>query len=80
MIQPQSELVTKNEALTQVVHFINKPGVVDLNVFIELFTWERKLLFWLLKESKQEGTLEGLIPELSAELTGALRERQEEVK
>lgn len=80
MIQPQTELVTKREALQQVAHFINKPGVVDLNVFIELLTWERKLLFWLLKESKQEGTLEELIPELSAELTGALRERQEAVK
>lgn len=73
----QTELVTKREALEKVVGFINKPGTLDLNVFIELLTWEKKLLFLILKESKEMGTLDKLLPELSGELREALRMRQE---
>ena len=73
----QTELVTPREALEKVVGFINKPGILDLNVFIELLTWERKLLLWVLKESKEMGTLNELLPELSVELREALRIRQE---
>lgn len=73
----QTELVTKREALEKVVGFINKPEALDLNVFIELLTWERKLLFLILKESKEMGTLDEVLPELSGELREALRTRQE---
>jgi hypothetical protein len=48
-----TKLVTKREALKLVNRQINKPGVIDLNPFIELLTWQTKLALWLLQERKQ---------------------------
>ncbi len=45
-----TELVTKREALEKVIHFLDKPGVIDMEPFIELLTWQTKLVLWLLQE------------------------------
>jgi len=42
--------VSKEEALGIVAQHINRPGVIDLNVLIELFTWEAKLTLFLLQD------------------------------
>ncbi len=42
--------VTKADALKMVVEHIEKPGVIDLNLFIELLTWQNKLVLWLLQD------------------------------
>jgi hypothetical protein len=49
----KTPLVTKLEALEQINKFINQPGTIDLEPFIELLTWQSKLTLWLLKEGKQ---------------------------
>ena len=49
----ETPLVTKAEALGMVTRCIEKPGVMDLPVFIELLTWQTKLTLWLLQERKQ---------------------------
>jgi hypothetical protein len=46
-----TELVTKHEALEKVIHFLDKPGCLDVNTVIELLTWQNKLVLWLLKEN-----------------------------
>ena len=51
-----SELVTKKEALKLVKRHIKKPGVIDLTVLMELFTWQTKLTLWILQELKQNDT------------------------
>lgn len=48
-----SETVTKEEALERVTYFINKPGVTDLPVFIQLLSWRDKLTSWLLKDTPE---------------------------
>jgi hypothetical protein len=45
-----TELVTKAEALARVIHFLEKPGCIDLQPFIELLTWQTKLVLWLLQD------------------------------
>jgi len=42
--------VTKAEALKIVTHFIDRPGIIDLNVFMELLTWQSKLTLWVLQQ------------------------------
>lgn len=51
--QETTELVTKAEALGMVTRFIEKPGVIDLPVFMELLMWQTKLTLWLLQEREQ---------------------------
>ena len=46
-----TELVTKMEALQKVIYFLDKPGCMDLEPFIELLTWQTKLVLWLLKDN-----------------------------
>jgi hypothetical protein len=48
-----TELVTKIEALEKVIYFLDKPGCIDLEPFIELLTWQNKLVLWLLKDKAQ---------------------------
>jgi len=50
MSDESTRRVTKRDALKMVVEHIEKPGVIDLNLFIELLTWQNKLVLWLLKE------------------------------
>jgi hypothetical protein len=45
-----TELVTKREALEKVIHFLDKPGCMDVEPVIELLTWQTKLVLWLLQE------------------------------
>ena len=45
-----TELVTKAEALAMVIHHLERPGCIDLEPFIELMTWQTKLVLWLLQE------------------------------
>ena len=78
LVAEDHSLVTKREALKLTAHHINKGGCIDLNVFIELLTWEKKLLLWVLQEGKEQGKLDELLPELSVELRGVLKERQQE--
>ena len=47
---PATELVTRMEALKNVIYFLEKPGVMDLDAAIDLFTWQTKLTLWLLQE------------------------------
>jgi len=47
-----TELFTKREALEKVIHFLDKPGCIDLEPFIELLTWQTKLVLWLLKDKE----------------------------
>ena len=54
MSEKQTTLVSKREALQMVIDHIERPGVVDVNTFIELLTWERKLLLWVLQESAEK--------------------------
>ena len=50
----ETKLVTKQEALRITRRHIKKPGVIDLNPFIELLVWEKKLLLWVLQERQQK--------------------------
>lgn len=49
-----TEVVTKAEALGAVTRFIERPGVMDLPVLIELLAWQAKLTLWVLQEHKQQ--------------------------
>jgi hypothetical protein len=51
MSAAQTELVTKMEALEKVIYFLDKPSCMDVNLVIELLTWQTKLVLWLLKEN-----------------------------
>ena len=79
MMSEQTELVTKREAMKLCARHIDMPGsCIDVNVLLELLTWEKKLLLWVLEESKEAGTLNELLPELSGELREVLKVRQEQ--
>jgi len=53
MNEQTKELVTKREALEKIIYFLDKPGCLDLDVVIELLTWQNKLVLWLLKDKAQ---------------------------
>ena len=47
-----TELVTKREALGKVIQMLDAKGVIDLEPFLELLTWQNKLVLWLLKDKE----------------------------
>lgn len=51
MSTDETPLVTKREALEKVIYLLDKPGVLDLTIVIELLSWQNKLLLWLLQEN-----------------------------
>jgi hypothetical protein len=51
MYDAESEIVTKPEALALINDWLDKQGVaIDVDVLMELFSWQNKLLLWLMQE------------------------------
>ena len=51
MTPSQDSLVTKEEALERLTHFMEQP--IDVDALIECFKWQGKLALWILQERNQ---------------------------
>ena len=70
MSDDNTPLVTKQEALELVTRFIDKPGVMDLPLFMELIDWQNKLILLVLQERAEQEFDEGIskaktVPEIA---------------
>lgn len=51
----ERENITKLEALQLVTDHINRPGVIDVETLMQLFEWQQKLCYWLIRDLNNKG-------------------------